>query len=179
MVHLSLQASSKEDYSTHGVIFLDACPEGQMYHAWKFHVKVPMNTYSKGTYSLELLRGSSMHGIFVPSGKQQWRLQSTMLWSNHPCCLPAKTNSMHGSSTQKSQRIYTFTHGVLDQRKADIKIFDMLPEFQSFLYTPSFVRTYLKNEFLSFFCGCFPSCSNKFLHADARRMHAAYSKVYT
>ena len=46
MEYLSLQASSKKDYSTHGVIFLAACPEGQMYHAWKFHKKVPMNIHT-------------------------------------------------------------------------------------------------------------------------------------
>ena len=52
MEYLSLQASNnKEDYSTHGVIFLAACPEGQMYHAWKFHAKFPMNTYP---YTLKL-----------------------------------------------------------------------------------------------------------------------------
>ena len=45
MEYLSLQTSSKEDYSTHGVVFLAACLERQMYHAWKFRVKVPMNTY--------------------------------------------------------------------------------------------------------------------------------------
>jgi len=42
MEYLSLQASSKEDYTSHGVIFLAACPEGQIYHAWKFHLKVPI-----------------------------------------------------------------------------------------------------------------------------------------
>ena len=51
MEYLSLQASSKEDYSTHGVIFLAACPEGQMYHAWKFHVKVSMNTYPNALWT--------------------------------------------------------------------------------------------------------------------------------
>jgi len=41
-------------------------------------------------YSLELLHGSSMNGIFVFAGKQQGRLHLT--WCNFPCCLPGGTN---------------------------------------------------------------------------------------
>ena len=36
-----------------------------------------------GMYSLELLRGTSMHGTFVPPGKQQGKLHH--VWSNLAC----------------------------------------------------------------------------------------------
>ena len=77
MVHLSLRASSKENYTMCGVIFLAACLQRQIFHAWNFHAKVPMNTYLKGMYSLEFLRGT-------------W-LFCTMLGCNLPCCLPGRT----------------------------------------------------------------------------------------
>jgi len=28
----------------HGITFLAPCLEGQIFHTWKFHIKVPMNT---------------------------------------------------------------------------------------------------------------------------------------
>ena len=54
----------------------------------------------KGMYSLELLRGTSMHGTFVPAGKQQGKLHHILC--NLPCCLPAKTNIPCMELTRKS-----------------------------------------------------------------------------
>jgi len=38
----------------HGAIFLAACLERQIFHAWNFHVKVPMNTYLNVPHPFEV-----------------------------------------------------------------------------------------------------------------------------
>ena len=53
---------------------------------------------------MELLRGSSMHGIFVFAGKQQGRLLHT--WCNFPCCLPGGTNVPCMEVPRKSSNEY-------------------------------------------------------------------------
>ena len=97
MVHLSLRASSKENYTMCGVIFLAACLQRQIFHAWNFHVKVPMNTYLKGMYSLELLHGTSMRYI-CPSGQAGRKITPCVEKSSLLLACKDKY-SMHGTST--------------------------------------------------------------------------------
>jgi len=84
ILHLSLPASSKENYTMWGVIFLAACLQRQIFHAWSFNVKVPMNMYLNDHLSgWRFARKSRLTKVVVI---QVFKFYSMLCWDSQGDC---------------------------------------------------------------------------------------------